>query len=593
MQNKIKKTNVKIIKQSIKSEQYNEFYFHSEDGIGESDYVFIDSNNLKNRFKLSNKFTIAELGFGTGLNFLNVWKLWVKEKNNKAILNYISFEKQPLRRNQLNKILKKFNVLDDFTNLLLSKLPLRTTGIHEIFFQKGNVNLTLIYDDFNYIQKLNFEADTWFLDGFSPSKNENAWSLELMKQVYKKTKINGSFSTFTSSIKVQNNLKSVGFEVFKKKGFKQKREMIFGFKKSVAKLFCDTKNIKNELEPVAIVGSGISGCSLAYSLKKRGINCFIIEKKKIIGDGASGNLVALQLPKLTLDSSSLGIFSLRSYLYSRNLALNLKCVPFTKGVLVFPSRDREVLKFEKILLKNWSKNLFHKYEGDFNINNTISHLYPRAGIVDTKNFLKKLSQNINLFKNFEVKNVLQIGDKKNIVNQYGEVLKAKSIIWANGYEMANKLKNNLIVPVSGQVTYLNENIYTKDIKMSFSYGSFFSQSYSGLHQIGSTFSRECFLQSKKNDLKNLDNMPDFLKKVFQFSNENQFKSRLSIRSSTKNRLPFFGVLSDLREYYLGGMGSWGFIYAPFLAEILIKKILHEPIVLEDFILRSLDLERRI
>ncbi len=593
MQNKIKKTNVKIIKQSIKSEQYNEFYFHSEDGIGESDYVFIDSNNLKNRFKLSNKFTIAELGFGTGLNFLNVWKLWVKEKNNKAILNYISFEKQPLRRNQLNKILKKFNVLDDFTNLLLSKLPLRTTGIHEIFFHKGNVNLTLIYDDFNYIQKLNFEADTWFLDGFSPSKNENAWSLELMKQVYKKTKINGSFSTFTSSIKVQNNLKSVGFEIFKKKGFKQKREMIFGFKKSVAKLFCDTKNIKNELEPVAIVGSGISGCSLAYSLKKRGINCFIIEKKKIIGDGASGNLVALQLPKLTLDSSSLGIFSLRSYLYSRNLALNLKCVPFTKGVLVFPSRDREVVKFEKILLKNWSKNLFHKYEGDFNINNTISHLYPRAGIVDTKKFLKKLSQNINLFKNFEVKNVLQVGDKKNIVNQYGEVLKAKSIIWANGYEMANKLKNNLIVPVSGQVTYLNENIYTKDIKMSFSYGRFFSQSYSGLHQIGSTFSRECFLQSKKNDLKNLDNMPDFLKKVFQFSNENQFKSRLSIRSSTKNRLPFFGVLSDLREYYLGGMGSWGFIYAPFLAEILIKKILHEPIVLEDFILRSLDLERRI
>ena len=91
------------------------------------------------------------------------------------------------------------------------------------------------------------------LDGFSPSKNENAWSLELIKQVYKKTKINGSFSTFTSSIKVQNNLKSAGFEVFKKKGFKQKREMIFGFKKAVAKLFCDTKNINEETKSIKVI----------------------------------------------------------------------------------------------------------------------------------------------------------------------------------------------------------------------------------------------------------------------------------------------------------------------------------------------------
>ena len=594
MQNKIKKITVKINKKSIKSEEYNEFYFHSEDGIGESNYVFIDTNNLKKRFKSSNKFLIAELGFGSGLNFLNTWKLWLKVKKENARLNYVSFERQPLSKCQLNKILKKFKVLDKFSNLLISKLPLRTTGIHEIFFEKGNVNLILVYDDFDYIKKLNFEADSWFLDGFSPSKNKSAWSLELMKQVFQNTKSNGTFSTFTSSSNVQKNLKSVGFEIFKKKGFKQKREMIYGFKpNSVNQFFYRTNNIKNQLEPVAIIGSGISGCSLAYSLRRRGINCFIIEKKKIIGDGASGNLLALQLPKLTLENSSLGTFSLRSYLYSRNLANNLHCAPFTEGVLVFPSREREVVKFEKILLKNWSKNLFHKYEGDLNFNDKISHLYPKAGIVDTKKFLKKLSEKIKVYNDFEVKDIYENGDKKNIINQHGALLKAKSIIWANGYEMAQKLKNNLIVPVSGQVTYLNENNNTKDIKMNFSYGNFFSQSYFGLHQIGATFSRENFLPCKDNDLKNINNLPNFLKKIFNFSNNNEFKSRFSIRASTKERLPFFGSLGDLREYYLGGMGSWGFIYAPFLAEILIRKILYEPIFLEDFVLSSLDLERRI
>jgi len=594
MQNKIKKINVTISKQSIKSDDYNEFYFHSEDGVGESNFVFVDSNNLKKRFRSSDQFMIAELGFGTGLNFLNTWKLWLKEKKENSTLNYIGFERQPLSKIQLNEIFKHFKVLGNFPNLLIRKLPLRTTGIHEIFFEVGNVNLTLVYDNFDYIQKLNFKADTWFFDGFSPSKNKSAWSIELMKKVFQNTKSNGTFSTFTSSSNVQKNLKSVGFKIFKKKGFAQKREMVFGFKHdAVKKIFYNANNIKNHLEPVAIIGSGISGCSLAYSLKKRGVKCFLIEKKKLLGDGASGNLVALQLPKLTLDNSSLGIFSLRSYFYSRGLAFNLNCAPLTDGVLVSPSRDREVIKFEKMLSKSWNKNLFHKYEGDFNFNNKISHLYPKAGIVDNKKFLKKLSDKIKLFNNFEVKDVIVDGEEKKIINQFGEILKAKSIIWANGFEMSHKLKNNLIVPVSGQVTYLKENSNTKDIRMNFSYGNFFSQSYSGVHQIGSTFSRENFLPSDNNNFKNIENLPNFLKKLFEFSDNNEFKSRLSIRASTKDRLPFFGSLNNLREFYLGGMGSWGFIYAPFLAEILIRQMLHEPIILEDFVLKSLDLERRI
>ena len=79
------------------------------------------------------------------------------------------------------------------------------------------------------------------------------------------------------------------------------------------------------------------------------------------------------------------------------------------------------------------------------------------------------------------------------------------------------LKNNLIVPVSGQVTYLNENSNTKNIKMNFSYGNFFSQSYSGLHQIGSTFSRENFLSSEDNNIENINNLPNSLKKLFEFN----------------------------------------------------------------------------
>ena len=73
MQNKIKKINVKIEHRSIWSREYNEFYFHSEDGVNESNYVFLNTNNLKKRFRLCDNFLIAELGFLRVLNqtFLN------------------------------------------------------------------------------------------------------------------------------------------------------------------------------------------------------------------------------------------------------------------------------------------------------------------------------------------------------------------------------------------------------------------------------------------------------------------------------------------------------------------------------------------
>ena len=36
-----------------------------------------------------------------------------------------------------------------------------------------NVGLVLIYHDFDYLKKLPFYADAWFLDGFTTNKNKS------------------------------------------------------------------------------------------------------------------------------------------------------------------------------------------------------------------------------------------------------------------------------------------------------------------------------------------------------------------------------------------------------------------------------------
>ena len=115
----------------------------------------------------------------------------MEQKN--STLNYISFEKYPLSNEQLKKILANFREVRKLSKLLISNLPLMHSGIHNIDFDDLRVKLTLVYEDFKYVQKLNFLADVWYLNGFSPMKNKRAWSRPLLKLVYNNTKLNGTF----------------------------------------------------------------------------------------------------------------------------------------------------------------------------------------------------------------------------------------------------------------------------------------------------------------------------------------------------------------------------------------------------------------
>ena len=58
---------------------FNDIYFSTDDGLEETEYVFIEHNQLKARFSSLEKesFTVIETGFGTGLNFLAVAAHWL------------------------------------------------------------------------------------------------------------------------------------------------------------------------------------------------------------------------------------------------------------------------------------------------------------------------------------------------------------------------------------------------------------------------------------------------------------------------------------------------------------------------------------
>ena len=72
------------------------------------------------------------------------------------------------------------------------------------------------------------KADAWFLDGFSPAKNPELWSPDLMAEVARHTAPGGTFATYTAAGHVRRALAEAGFTVTRQSGFGSKRHMTTG-----------------------------------------------------------------------------------------------------------------------------------------------------------------------------------------------------------------------------------------------------------------------------------------------------------------------------------------------------------------------------
>ena len=59
----------------LRADNFDDLYFSADNGLEESQHVFIDGNHIADRLSNTAHFTIAETGFGTGLDFLVVMKL--------------------------------------------------------------------------------------------------------------------------------------------------------------------------------------------------------------------------------------------------------------------------------------------------------------------------------------------------------------------------------------------------------------------------------------------------------------------------------------------------------------------------------------
>ncbi len=229
----MKFADISILDSKVESTQFADIYFSPENGVAESQYNFIEANLLDSRFN-DNDFYIGETGFGSGHNFLLTLALWRKRKQGTATLYYFSSEKYPIEPKTLAKLYQnqtEFSNLGEEGNALLQFYQPENSTL-TIYFQQWQCQLCILLGDNSEVYKnlaktTNITIDAWYLDGFAPARNPEMWQADFFTALRQLSKFGTTVSSFTVAAIVKKPLLANGFTVNKKKGFAQKREMLY------------------------------------------------------------------------------------------------------------------------------------------------------------------------------------------------------------------------------------------------------------------------------------------------------------------------------------------------------------------------------
>lgn len=198
------------------STRFNDPYYSLHDGLAEARHVFLAGNRLPERF--CDGFSIAELGFGTGLNALAALDAW----RGDGVFHFTSFEAFPMAVQDMAQALSAWPDLE-------AAALVKKWGDGEREFEIGAMKLKVIEGDAREtVPRWIGKADAWFLDGFAPSRNPELWTAELMRSVAQHTHEGGTCATYSAAGHIRHKLEDAGFRVERLKGFGHKRHMTVG-----------------------------------------------------------------------------------------------------------------------------------------------------------------------------------------------------------------------------------------------------------------------------------------------------------------------------------------------------------------------------
>lgn len=555
------------MKGAPRSKEFDDIYFSQEDGLAETEFVFLKGNNLPEAWSGQEEYTVAETGFGTGLNFLALWDLFESAEEKPERLNFISFEQYPLSVEEIKEALKPWG--DRFGNKIdrmLDMYPLRIPGVHSICLA-DNVFLTLIFDDVNdAMPKLSGQGiDTWFLDGFNPAKNPEMWTQTVFDSMARLSNDRASFATFTAAGFVRRGLQDAGFFVEKTEGFGRKRERLIGVIQKQKK-----QSPLKSIRSVAIIGGGLAGCASAYWLKKQGLAPVIYESGGALGAGASGNMRGMVNPRLSKTRTKDADFYMQSYA----MAIREMCdiskhhdIEFNPcGALHLMHNEDMEIRYPS-MAQHWGWHTDHVRIVDDVEGTAIAGLpidkhglfLPDAASVNPLKLCQAYADGVQVFYNRPVTEITN-EDGQWVVHgtKYDAVILASAMGVKDISQSHDLIEDMKLYAVRGQISVAPETPLTKNLKVLLNYRGYCSPSLNGVHALGATFDRTNMdLTLLESD--HAENIQYLEETVPSLAEQlRAFDGRSAFRVSSKYRFPAYSRIAE-NMYVSTAHGSHGLI----------------------------------
>ncbi|MCI4644460.1 MAG: FAD-dependent 5-carboxymethylaminomethyl-2-thiouridine(34) oxidoreductase MnmC [Hyphomonadaceae bacterium] len=560
---------------------FGDVYFSTADGLEETRAVFLKGCGLPERWAGRETFLVAETGFGTGLNFLALWQLWRAHRPSPtARLHFVSFEGFPLHREDAARALSAWPELAGLSTRLLARWPHRARGVRRLDWPEDGLTLTLHVDEISRaLPASRFTADAWFLDGFSPSRNEAMWGDALYPEIAARSASGAVAASFTVARAVRDGLSAAGFEVSKQPGFGRKRDRLEAVFRGQPEWRPDLYGLRCARTPpgrIAISGAGIAGASIAHALARRGADVTLFDPNGA-ASGASGNPLGLVMPRIDAGDTVTARLLLDAYIAARVAYQGFDGAEETE--VRQPPRDAaERERFAKILADPPLplEDLEALADGGL--------LHKRALIVRPPRLIASLIRDVRLVERDPEPDELGTFDTQIITT--GAAMSGL-LTWAG---MVGKL---------GQVDYVKGLSDAPNSAIASGHYALCS----GTDRLwGATFetSKGDPQTSPDAQARNAEALASLSPWWRAQIRGQTIQSRAGIRATTPDRLPLAGAVPDgvafldrfesLRNgqearmdaplfsslYAIGGLGSRGFTFAPWLADIVAAQICGEP-----------------
>lgn len=574
-----------------RSSLYGDVYFSAQDGLAESEAVFLMGCNLPEAWADRDRFVVCELGLGTGLNLLALIRLWRSHRPRNAHLHIFTLEAHPLSEAQARRALAAWPEIADLAEKLLAQWPGQARGFHRISLPDLGVFIDVaIMEVLTALKAWDGCANAWFLDGFSPATNPQMWRPDVLEQIAAHSAPGAMVATFTVAGAVRRGLAEQGFAVAKRPGFGRKRERLEAVWPGPPQ---PTPSPPRPAR-VAIIGAGIAGACLARAFAQLGVAATVFDQSGP-GAGGSGNPAALVTPRLDLGDGASAHLYAQSFDHAvRAYGLEAPEAILDQGVLQLEIHPADQDRFDRIanldLFEPEDLQRLDAAEASRHLGQDQDRgalMIRRALVLHPAAVLKAWLPMLSAAK---VANLSREAEGWALRDEDGAVIAmADCVCIAAGAGTSALAAGLRLQIVRGQVSLATGSATTRPISAN----GYVIPMPGGL-LFGATHDRDqTGTEIRASDqARNLAQLSDLMPRLAAQIDPAVLGARASLRAAGLDHLPVAGALEGQDGVYvLGGLSARGFTLSPLLAEHIAAKALGYPSPLPHWVGQALALGR--